>query len=429
MQLKRPSTLPITSMRCGLAAAAAALVAGHGTSDAQELEVDTDASLLVYTEPDRVSLVEGVVAIEKTLAEDQLLRLQLAFDGLTGASANGAAPATAPQTFTSPSGNGTYTVGARNTPLDSTFHDTRGAGSLTYSRPLDRLTTMTAGVQGSFEYDYQSLGANAGLTRDFDRRNTTVALGVNYSSDTVAPVGDVPIAFAAMVGPRSRQPKSGSSESKTVLDGLVGITQVLGRSTLGRLNFSVSRSTGYLTDPYKVLSLVNPASSPNAGEPVEYLYESRPDARTKSSVYAQLRHALASDVIDVSYRYLWDDWGIRSHTVDGSYRWRWGEHYLQPHLRWYHQTGADFFRPFLVDGDPLPDHATADYRQGPMDAWTWGLTLGLRLPSSNVLRVTLEYYRQATDPSNVAAIGALQDLDLDPDVSALMARVGFSREW
>ena len=52
--------------------------------------------------------------------------------------------------------------------------------------------------------------------------------------------------------------KLGGSDSKDVLDLLLGFTQVLNRTTVLRVNYSYSDSSGYLNDPYKILSVVDP---------------------------------------------------------------------------------------------------------------------------------------------------------------------------
>ena len=46
-----------------------------------------------------------------------------------------------------------------------------------------------------------------------------------------------------------------------------------------------------------------------------------------------------------------DDWGIDSQTLDLHLRFAMGEgRYLQPHLRYYTQSAADFYRTVLFDG-------------------------------------------------------------------------------
>ena len=47
-------------------------------------------------------------------------------------------------------------------------------------------------------------------------------------------------------------------DSKDVLDLLLGFTQVIGPTTVLRVNYSYSDSSGYLNDPYKILSVVDP---------------------------------------------------------------------------------------------------------------------------------------------------------------------------
>ena len=156
-------------------------------------------------------------------------------------------------------------------PLDSSFHDTRFALNASWSQPLARLYTVNAGLGVSSEFDYQHIGANAGLARDFNQRNSTLSFAIAYGQDKVKPVGGVPLPFSSMgdaVGAGeddAGQPnRSGDSEDKKVLDVLLGFTQVLGRHSLLRVNYSYSDSSGYLTDPYKMLSVVDPVT----GEPV-----------------------------------------------------------------------------------------------------------------------------------------------------------------
>ena len=52
---------------------------------------------------------------------------------------------------------------------------------------------LSLGVNLSSEYDFQSLGANAALARDFDDRNTTLSLGLAIEGDRIKPVGGTPV--------------------------------------------------------------------------------------------------------------------------------------------------------------------------------------------------------------------------------------------
>ncbi|MGH8482531.1 MAG: DUF3570 domain-containing protein, partial [Nevskiaceae bacterium] len=220
-----------------------------------------------------------------------------------------------------------------------------------------------------------------------------------------------------------------ASESRGVLDVLLGLTQVLNPQSLVQVNYSLSTSNGYHTDPYKILSVVG-----TDGEPLRYVYESRPDARAKHAVYARYkRFAFARDVLDVSYRTMMDDWDVRSHTVDATYRWNFGEtRYLEPHLRWYAQGEAEFHRAALFDGEEAAlQHASADPRLGAFDGVTVGLKYGQGLDSGGAWNVRLEYYTQAGEVAGVPAPAAagLAKFELAPEVSAVMATFGYRFSW
>ena len=92
----------------------------------------------------------------RDLGDEEILSFKLVLDSLTGASATGAVPSTQVQTFTRPSGNGTYTVDPNDTPLDDTFKDTRVAFGMNWEKPIDRNNRRTLGFNVSGEYDFAS---------------------------------------------------------------------------------------------------------------------------------------------------------------------------------------------------------------------------------------------------------------------------------
>ena len=83
-----------------------------------------------------------------------------------------------------------------------------------------------------------------------------------------------------------------SEDDKTTTDILLGFTQVINRRMLMQFNYSYSMVDGYLTDPFKIFSIVN-----SSGITQDYRYESRPDSRIKQSVFAQSIYHLDSSVI------------------------------------------------------------------------------------------------------------------------------------
>lgn len=404
--------------------AAACTTLGVAASPSIATEVDTAA--LVYAEQDRVSAIETVVAVKHDFGSGRLFNFKLVLDSLTGASANGAVPRSdVLQTFTRPSGEESFTVQPGETPLDDTFKDSRKALSAGYTMPLNRVTKMDFGLYGSGEHDYSSLGGNISLSRDFDKRNRTLTAALSMSSDTMSPEGGRPVPFASML-PAGQDPlRLDDDGTKTIFDGILGLSQVINRSTVAQVNYSLSLSDGYQTDPYKIVSVVDPIS----GLPLRQLFEHRPETRTKHILFALLKHHLVRDVVDLSYRFMNDDWGITSHTADVKYRYEMaGDRYLQPHVRWYRQSAADHFRPWLLDGEALPDFATADYRLGEMTAWTFGIKHGRPIGAHRSISVRLEYYMQSPSTPDTAP-GQLADVELFPTVKAIFAQVGFTTEF
>jgi hypothetical protein len=434
MQLKVRRSTALREIGTPLAAATCALLgqSAPGAVQAQELMPwDIDTSMLIYSESDnRVRDLSLNLWARKEMREDKFLGLTLAIDSLTGASPSGATPANVVQTFTSPSGNAEYAVAPGAQALDTSFLDTRTAISASWEMPVARLGLLSVGANLSDEYDYTSTGVNARYARDFNNRNTTLSFGVALANDTVSPVGGSPIPFSPMLGFCDLGNKDGD-QSKDVTDWLIGVSQVLNRHTILQINYSLSRSDGYLTDPYKMLSVVDPVTgNPVAGPPgsgrFAYLFESRPEARDKQSVYALLKRDFNGDVLELSYRYMTDDWDIDSHTVEARYRFSFGaSRYLQPHVRFYQQTAASFYNTVLFAGAPLPAYATADHRLGEFDGLTLGLKYGQATAGGNEWSARIEYYTQSGNASPGAAVGSLANFDLYPDLNALIAQFSY----
>src|SRR4029078_1560649 len=103
--------------------------------------------------------------------------------------------------------------------------------------------------------------------------------------DSVDPIGGVPVPFS----PLERSSGLGwtqNSQAKHVVDLLVGGTQVFGRHTIAKLNFSRSQADGYLTDPYKIMSVVDPVTGDLAPGPDTgfgpYVSRKRPSSQTNA---------------------------------------------------------------------------------------------------------------------------------------------------
>ena len=431
---KTPNIKAALSLATGALLGTSILTAGA----AQAEEVDEwqfDSAFLLYSEVDRVTATEAIIAGTKVFENDEILSLKLTVDALTGASANGAVAQPKAQTFTRPSGNGQYVTPAGETPLDDTFHDTRVQLNGQWTQPLSENITGSVGGHFSKEYDYLSLGVNGNLAYDFNKKNSTVSMGLSYFQDTFTPEGGIPKPHSSMLVGNSSAPewdtefaktRIGDSDDKSTADILVGFTQVINRRMITAFNYSYSMVDGYLTDPFKVVSVLN-----NDGLAQDYIYESRPDSRVKQSTFMQAKYnfddSLLNTVADVSYRYMWDDWGINSHTIDTRFTVPVGAtSYIEPHIRFYQQGAADFYQPYIIEEQAPIGFVSADYRIGEMTAVTVGAKYGVVLNDGNELSFRLEYYRQTPTNAGFAELSALKGQDIYPVVEALIAQVSYS---
>ncbi len=408
MQLKRSNTL---------AMAAASLMTATHVSSASADEWTHEAAVLYYGESDS-RVTDGSIKYKGVRSFDEgdkKLTINAGIDTLTGASPNGIAPSHDTIVLTSPSGNSTITHPADELPLDGTFKDTRASASASWDQPFfNDKTRGNVGISFSKEYDYLHLGVSGGLSRALNNKNTTLAVGLSYSADTVEPVGNAPIPLAD-----ENAAKGSDTESKDTLDLMLGVTQVLSKNSIMQLNYSVSNADGYLNDPYKWVSLVD-----NTGTIVNNLHESRPDSRTGHNLYGALKYNVGGDnVLTTSARYHTDDWGIDSITTDVKYRVDIGnQKSIEPHVRYYHQSEADFYTAQLDSTAAIPANVSADYRLAEFDAYTLGATYRWEGANNRKWHITGEYYTQ--DPTKVALTAGQAGLDANPGFDAIMLSTG-----
>jgi hypothetical protein len=392
---------------------------------------ETDVAILGYSEVDRVSAIEPVISTRKTFDDDSVLGFKLVVDSLTGASPNGATPSDQVQTFTRPSGSGSYQTPAGETPLDDSFLDTRVSFSSFYEHGIGRMNKMIWGGNISKEYDFFSAGLSATYLHDFNNRNTTLSFGLSGEYDLIEPVGGIPDPLSQMQAAGSPQYKGESSDTRFLGEVLIGVTQVIDRKTLMVFNYGFSQSDGYHNDPYKVTSVVDDNDGTLVGgETLDgtYLYDSRPDQRNKHSVYSKVKRALGDDSADFSYRYMWDDWGITSHTFGLSYRKNFNAWYVEPRVRYYTQGEADFYYHSITETQSknIGSYLTSDYRLAEMWSSTIGFKVGFKTPDGNQNSIRLEYYHQDGEKHPSNAIGVQENYELFPTLEAFIVQYTYS---
>lgn len=247
------------------------------------------------------------------------------------------------------------------------FKDERNAGDieLTY---VGTQGSVSAGLNYSSESDYVARGASAKVSRWSDDKNTTWSLGYAVNNDTVNPVNGIV-----------------QNEAKQVKAWLLSLTQVLTRHDLVQINLGQSRSTGYLSDPYKV-------------------YDQRPNQRTVSTLAARWNHHIPSldSTLRTSARWATDDWGIRSHTVSAEWVMSgpWGLT-ITPSLRAYSQSQADFYVDAGPPNFPFPPnpprdwvHFSEDQRVSAFGALTAAVKLSRAITPDLSVNLKFERYEQ-----------------------------------
>jgi len=430
MQLKnKPAITQI------LAAATCTLLSSpcHAVSAQTDNDINANVSMLYYSEVERVDVNKVLTQAEKNLTELDSVKVGFVYDTMTGASPNGrirpinnATTNTSTIPVTSASGFA-YDVNSQgeNTQGDNwltEFTDTRVAFNGEWGRQIFSSIKSQIGVSYSTENDYTSKGASANLLWDVNQKRTTLNFGASAYDDEVSPKGGIPEGLAklecseAAGSDPNRVPEWISCNDKVtrfkpgdkkIFDYLLGLTQVWNRFTLFQLNYTRGVSTGYLTDPYKQISILetlHDGEIQNTQE-VAVLYESRPSERNRNSLYWKLVHNMNENVMRFSYRYFWDDWGVKSHTLSLRYRFQFHpKHFLQPHIRYNRQSEADFFRESIDKDDVKPKYATADHRLGKQNTLTLGLKYATDQGKRGEFGVRAELMKQRYSSSDLPAM-------------------------
>lgn len=385
-----------------------------------------DSALAYYHEDGRIQAIEPVVDVSKVFADGQALDFNVTFDALSGASPNGALTSRSAQTFTSPSGKAAhrFTTAPGQLPVDPNYSDDRFAVGGNWTVPVTRVDAVSLGGKFSAEDDFYSVTVNASIAHDFNDKNTTLSFGINNEFDSIRPIGDAPVAGSDY----SLSEKQSGAKSKNGMGVLLGITQVMTRNWLTEFNVSADRFHGYLNDPYKITSVLDAA-----GGTTGYIYESRPDQRTRKSGYWENRVAWTAQMSTaLSLRYMSDDWGVRSDTAQLHLHWSWSDRkrYVEPTFRWYRQTAANFYMPFILDtGAPTAGYESSDSRLGAFHALTYGVKYAQKLPgvgsrAESEISIRAEYYQQTFNERLAIPID-LRGLDLYPGLKAILVQLGW----
>lgn len=402
------------------------------TGEAETWKFKGDA--IIYQEQDRVMATEANISGKYFIDTDESIGFKASVDALTGSSPSGQIISTRSQTFTGASGT-VFNIPPGNTPLQEGYNELRGSGSVDYSKNNN---AYAYGIVGniSVESDYVSIGLSSSFSIFFNNKNTTleIALATNYDRSDGYFGTPQPL---TMVLPNSQSRVTIGKQSKQIFDLILGFTQITDKYSFISVLFSAGQQKGYLTDPYKVISVVDDitgapvsfaASHPNFPSLQKLLYEKRPDIKDISAFYIAYKRSVGRGVMNISGRYYDSDWGVHSTTFDFAISAYVSENiWLRPNLRYYQQNSADFYQAFITENNfqrVVNNNQTiisSDARLGSLT----GITLGLEIGFDNEsFTLGIEAYQQDIhEPGN--KFGILREADIIPDLNALIVRSNF----
>jgi hypothetical protein len=221
--------------------------------------------------------------------------------------------------------------------------------------------TLSLAYRYSVEPDYVSHGVSGGFSFDFADNNSTLALGVNGSSDAVGRAGDPMFA-----------------KDSGTLGGRLSFTQVLDRDTLVQAMYELSRIGGYQVSPYRFVAIAGDglctSSVTSPGLASGCVPETAPSARTRHAIGLELKRSLGFDLsAGGAYRFYLDSWGLSSHTVRAELSYLPApETVLAARYRFYLQGAADHYRARYDAPQPF---VTSDKELSPLSSHRLGLEL------------------------------------------------------
>ena len=231
-------------------------------------------------------MVEPAVRVTRLRGNGQSFSAGLALDAITGASPSGAMPTGRVMTTTSASGTTTTHAPGRD-PHRVVQGLSRRAGLGLEPTARARSPAPISPRTTRARSDYQSMGGTAKLSLDLMQKLTNVTLGGDSTTTTSSPWGgtrgeltDAGIAAGGGSGAPDDGVSSGAraglaeatgdrehehQHQARVASGVVGLSRVLTRRWMVAVNASRIVQRGYLTEPYKIVSVIDPDSGTTVG--------------------------------------------------------------------------------------------------------------------------------------------------------------------
>ncbi len=200
----------------------------------------------------------------------------------------------------------------------------------------------------STEIDYQGRLVGMGYNKDFNMKNTNLAVGFAYGWDDISPTGQ------------------DTAHTRRSYQANLALTQVLSPTSILRVGLDVSLLRGFQTNPYRTVNVAG-----------GYYLENHPLSRTRVAAYAKMNKYFkrANAALWLDYRLYADDWGLVSHTMGIKFYQNITRNVLVRYRYRYYTQGAAWFYQKEYPLQERPVYYTADYKLQPFQAQLFGFKI------------------------------------------------------
>jgi hypothetical protein len=263
--------------------------------------------------------------------------------------------------------------------------------SLTYSvnNPSDGVI-KSFGVSGSSEYDYYSIGINAGISKLSKDKNTEISFKVGAFFDQWTVI--LPYELRPL-GQRNDDDNYGRAPRNSYNAGLT-LSHIVNKDLQVLLMIDPSFQDGLLSTPFHRVYFSD----------ATHTTEKLPSQRFKLPIGMRASYFVGDNIILRGfYRYYMDDWGMKGHTASLEIPIKITPFTsISPFYRFNRQTGVDYFNPYGV-ADVGRQYYTSDYDISSFDSHYMGLGFRKSTPGGvlgikhlNAVEFRAAYYKRST---------------------------------
>ena len=265
------------------------------------------------------------------------------------------------------------------------IHDTRHQASIGASHIFGAVTAR-GGYSYSKENDYLSHSFDVGVQDELFDKNTTLAVGVGLSLNTVGRADDLNF-----------------ERDLTVQRASASWTQVVTPRLITQLTYELGYASGFQSSPYRFV----PVRMSVDAAPELWVPETDPDRRWRHAFVVGVNRAVGEESsIQGDYRLYTDTWGITSHTIGVRYFIHLAKRLeLRLRDRLYTQGDASFYQ--MSYAAPAK-YITYDRELSSLWSETFGgkLTYGFDEHVEGELKIDMFYYSYADFAPLLSRTGA-----------------------